>query len=85
MLFRSLVDQMQLERNGIEGQLIAAREVFQQAGLAAGDSAAGEVLGNVHAISRGRLGGLLEASGFTDPLPVFRALDTEGYLFQKLS
>lgn len=80
-----LVDQMQPERNGIEEQLIAARELFQRAALAPEeDPSAREMLGEVHPISRGRLGGLLEASGFSDPIPVFRALDTEGFLFQRL-
>jgi hypothetical protein len=38
----------------------------------------------VHPISLARLSGLLEATGFSDPLPVFRALDYEGFLVQRL-
>lgn len=81
-----LVDQMQPERNGIEEQLIAARQIFQ-AGLADGEwlQTQKEALGDVHPIGLARLSGLLEATGFSDPLPVFRALDYEGFLVQRLS
>lgn len=94
-LFRSLrpggqvvlVDRMQPERNGIEQQLVAASQMFQRAGLADENSnpSRGDSLGEIHAVSLSRLTGLLEISGFSDPLPVFRALDTEGFLFQRLS
>jgi hypothetical protein len=81
-----LVDQMQPERNGIEEQLIAARLIFQGAGSSERSLQAPlEALGEVHPISLARLSGLLEASGFSDPIPVFRALDYEGFLVQRLS
>jgi tRNA (cmo5U34)-methyltransferase len=73
-----LVDQMQPERNGIEQQLIDARQLFQRT------DGGVEILGEVYPITMARLAGLLEASGFSDPLPVFRALDYEGFLLQRL-
>lgn len=73
-----LVDQMQPERNGIEQQLIDARQLFQRT------DGGVEILGEVYPITTARLAGLLEASGFSDPLPVFRALDYEGFLLQRL-
>lgn len=85
-----LVDQMQPERNGIEQQLIAAREVFQRAdakgsGADLQQEGAKETLGEVYPIGAARMAGLLEAAGFSDPLPVFKALDYEGFLVQKLA
>jgi tRNA (cmo5U34)-methyltransferase len=80
-----LVDQMLPERTGMEKQLIAAREIFQ--GGPSGDQGmepARHGLGEVHPISIARLAGLLEASGFSDPAPVFRALDFEGFVIQRL-
>lgn len=80
-----LIDQMQPERNGIEAQLIAARLTFQGGSSPAeGMQSPLEALGEVHPISLARLSGLLEATGFSDPLPVFRALDYEGFLLQRL-
>jgi tRNA (cmo5U34)-methyltransferase len=73
-----LVDQMQPERNGIERQLIDARQLFQRT------DGGVEILGGVYPITMARLTGLLEASGFSDPLSVFRALDFEGFLLQRL-
>lgn len=82
-----LMDQMQPERNGIEEQLVDARLIFQGE-LAVSEGARADVpqegLGEVHPISAARLSGLLEAAGFSDPLPVFRALDYEGFLVQRL-
>jgi hypothetical protein len=80
-----LVDQMQPERNGIEDQLIAARQIFQRMDSPLADPpSAMDALGPVHPISLARLAGLLEVSGFSDPVPVFRALDYEGFLLQRL-
>lgn len=80
-----LVDQMQPERNGIEEQLVDARRIFQKFDGGVEDAqAALEALGEVHPISVARLTGLLEATGFSDPFPVFRALDFEGFLLQRL-
>lgn len=81
-----LVDQMQPERNGIEQQLIAARLMFQGAGTKSENlEFSPEALGELHPVSLARLSGLLEAAGFSDPIPVFRALDYEGFLVQRLS
>ncbi len=81
-----LVDRMQLERTGLERQLVAAREIFQQtkAGATHADVSPYPP-GEDHPISLARLAGLLEASGFSDPVPVFRALDYEGFLLQRLA
>lgn len=80
-----LVDQMVLERTGLEQQMISARRLFQ--GHPAGedvDMMETHPLGPVHPISLARLAGLLEAAGFSDPIPVFRALDYEGFVLQRL-
>jgi tRNA (cmo5U34)-methyltransferase len=78
-----LVDQMLPERTGLERQLIAARRLFQ--GLTGREDDGGEhPLGPVHPVSLARLAGLLEAAGFSDPVPVFRALDYEGFVLQRL-
>lgn len=80
-----LVDQMQLERSSIEHQLIMARQLFQRSEST--DPICGQtmVLGEVHPMTLSRLTGLLEITGFSDPLPVYRALDFEGFLVQRLS
>lgn len=79
-----MVDQMLPERTGLERQLIAARRLFQ--GLTGVEESVGDEhpLGPLHPISLTRLAGLLEASGFSDPVPVFRALDFEGFVVQRL-
>ena len=80
-----LVDQMQLERTGLERQLIAARQIFQGRISRVAEAERGDhPLGQVHPISLARLAGLLEAAGFSDPVPVFRALDYEGFVMQRL-
>lgn len=79
-----LVDRMQPERTGLERQLIAARRLFQGDPEAISDDGRAEGLGPVHPISLTRLAGLLEATGFSDPVPVFRALDYEGFVIQRL-
>jgi tRNA (cmo5U34)-methyltransferase len=81
-----LIDQTQPERNGLEDQLIAARQLFQRAESDAAEGRASlDALGEVHPIGLTRLTSLLEATGFSDPIPVFRALDYEGFLVQRLS
>lgn len=85
-----LVDLMQQERSSMEGQLIAARQLFQQAEAIVEDAGqpqdlTSQVLGEVYPVSLSRLTGLLEATGFSDPFSVFRALDYEGFVVQKLS
>jgi tRNA (cmo5U34)-methyltransferase len=79
-----LVDQMQPERTGLERQLIAARLIFQGVKGASPTETGSNPLGEAHPISLARLAGLLETSGFSDPAPVFRALDYEGFLLQRL-
>ena len=79
-----LVDQMLPERTGMEQQLIAARRLFQGLSGVEEDDQDSHPLGPVHPISLARLAGLLEASGFSDPVPVFRALDYEGFVLQRL-
>jgi tRNA (cmo5U34)-methyltransferase len=79
-----LVDQMQPERSSINTQLIKARDLFQRSEWTGPLSGAAEILGQVHPLSLSRLAGLLEVTGFSDPLPVFRALDYEGFLVQRL-
>lgn len=80
-----LVDQMQLERSSIEQQLIMARQLFQLSESTDPISGTTMVLGEVHPMTLSRLTGLLEITGFSDPLPVYRALDYEGFLVQRLS
>ncbi|MFN9545561.1 MAG: class I SAM-dependent methyltransferase [Cyanobacteriota bacterium] len=80
-----LVDQMLPERTGLEQQLIAARRLFQGLHSEAGeDDREDQPVGPVHPVSLARLAGLLEAAGFSDPVPVFRALDYEGFVLQRL-
>lgn len=79
-----LVDQMQPERSSIEQQLITARHLFQRSERMPPPTDAAKILGEVHPLSLSRLTGLLEITGFSDPLPVFRALDYEGFLVQRL-
>lgn len=80
-----LVDQMLPERSSIEQQLIAARQVFQRTETPEPVSEADQILGDVYPLSLSRLTGLLEVTGFSDPCPVFRALDYEGFLVQRLT
>ena len=79
-----LVDQMQPERSSIEQQLITARHLFHRSERMSPPTDAAKILGEVHPLSLSRLTGLLEITGFSDPLPVFRALDYEGFLVQRL-
>lgn len=79
-----LVDQMQPERTGMERQLIAARRLFQGRSETSQENDEAQPLGPVHPISLTRLAGLLDATGFSDPIPVFRALDYEGFVLQRL-
>ena len=39
----------------------------------------------LHPIGLSRLSALVEAAGFSDPAPVFQALDFQGFLLQRLS
>jgi tRNA (cmo5U34)-methyltransferase len=80
-----LVDQMLPERTGLERQLIAARQLFQGFSDPGDSLMPDQPLGPVHPISLARLTGLLEVAGFSDPVPVFRALDYEGFVLQRLA
>jgi tRNA (cmo5U34)-methyltransferase len=80
-----LVDQMLPERTGLERQLIAARRLFQVFSAREDSPLDDQPLGPVHPISLARLTGLLEVAGFSDPVPVFRALDYEGFVLQRLA
>lgn len=85
-----LIDQMQPERNAIQDQLLAARLIFQRtqspstAAASEFKDSTEDILGSIHPIGLARLASLLEATGFGDPCSVFKALDYEGFLFQKL-
>ncbi len=85
-----LVDLMQGEKSALQDQLAAARLAFQRAAVPLD----GEPIANaepllgltqaVHPIGPSRLAALVDAAGFSDPAPVFRALDYEGVLLQRL-
>lgn len=89
-----LVDLMRPERSALQEQLEAARSAFQQASGLAGmplagtgeeDPLAASLLQGLHPIGTSRLTSLVNAAGFSDPAPVFRALDVEGFLLQRRS
>jgi tRNA (cmo5U34)-methyltransferase len=85
-----LVDLMQGEKSALQDQLAAARLAFQRAaGPLDGETSANDeplrgLTEAVHPIGSSRLAALVEAAGFSDPAPVFRALDYEGVLLQRL-
>ncbi len=79
-----LVDLMAPERSSLQQQVDAAWLGFQQAsGITAGAVVAGLTQG-VHPIGGSRLAALVEAAGFSDPAPIFQALNVQGFLLQKL-
>ncbi len=86
-----LVDLMQGEKSALQDQLAAARLAFQRAaGPLDGETIANDeplrgLTEAVHPIGSSRLAALVEAAGFSDPAPVFRALDYEGVLLQRLA
>jgi tRNA (cmo5U34)-methyltransferase len=78
-----LVDLMQPERSPLQGQVDAAWLLFQRAsGLAEAPEAMAS-LSQLHPIGQSRLTSLVNAAGFGDPAPVFKALDFEGFLLQR--
>ncbi len=85
-----LVDLMQGEKSSLQKQLAAARLAFQRAAGPvpgvdkANDGSLHGLTEAVHPIGSSRLASLVEAAGFSDPAPVFRALDYEGVLLQRL-
>ena len=80
-----LVDLMRPERSPLQDQVGRAWQAFQ---LASGLTSLPEVTQLtdqrvLHPIGLGRLTALVEAAGFSDPAPVFKALDFEGFLLQR--
>lgn len=84
-----LVDLMAPERSPLQQQIDGAWLGFQRAsGIAGSDAASEAVLSGltqgVHPIGSSRLAALVEAAGFSDPAPVFQALNVQGFLLQRL-
>ena len=81
-----LVDLMRPERSALQAQIDAAWLGFQRAsGLTAAPEQLGALGQALHPIGTARLGALVNAAGFGDPAPVFKALDFEGFLLQRLA
>lgn len=79
-----LVDLMQPERSPLQGQVEQAWRLFQRASGVQGASEALAALSpGLHPIGLSRLSALVEAAGFSDPAPVFQALDFQGFLLQR--
>lgn len=79
-----LVDLMQPERSPLQGQVDQAWQLFQRAsGLEGASEALAALSPGLHPIGLSRLSALVEAAGFSDPAPVFQALDFQGFLLQR--
>ena len=79
-----LVDLMQGERSPLQGQVEEAWQLFQRAsGLQGAPEALAALSPRLHPIGLSRLSALVEAAGFSDPAPVFQALDFQGFLLQR--
>ena len=79
-----LVDLMRPERSPLQVQVEEAWCAFQRASGLQGASEALEALSpRLHPIGPSRLAALVEAAGFSDPAPVFQALDVQGFLLQR--
>lgn len=79
-----LVDLMQADRSPLQPQVEAAWLAFQRAsGVAAPAEALASLSQGLHPIGLARLTALVNAAGFSDPAPVFKALDFEGFLLQR--
>ncbi len=79
-----LVDLMQPERSPLQGQVEQAWQLFQRAsGLQGAAEALASLSPRLHPIGLSRLSALVEAAGFSDPAPVFQALDFQGFLLQR--
>lgn len=79
-----LVDLMRSERSALQSQVEAAWLGFQRAsGLADPSRAMTCLTEGLYPIGKARLTALMNAAGFTDPAPVFKALDFEGFLLQR--
>lgn len=80
-----LVDLMAPERSPLQQQVDAAWVGFQKAsGVTVAEAAVAGLTQGVHPIGGSRLAALVEAAGFSDPAPIFQALNVQGYLLQKL-
>ena len=84
-----LVDLMAPERSPLQQQIDAAWLGFQRAsGIRDADGPSDAALSGltqgVHPIGSSRLAALVEAAGFSDPAPIFQALNVQGVLLQKL-
>jgi tRNA (cmo5U34)-methyltransferase len=81
-----LVDLMQGERSPLQAQVERAWQLFQRAsGLQGAAEALAALSPHLHPIGLSRLSALVEAAGFSDPAPIFQALDFQGFLLQRLS
>jgi len=79
-----LVDLMQPERSPLQSQVEQAWQLFQRAsGLQGAAAALAALSPRLHPIGLSRLSALVEAAGFSDPAPVFQALDFQGFLLQR--
>lgn len=79
-----LVDLMQGDRSPLQPQVEAAWLAFQRAsGVEAPAEALASLSQGLHPIGLARLTALVNAAGFSDPAPVFKALDFEGFLLQR--
>ena len=79
-----LVDLMAPERSPLQQQVDAAWLGFQNASGITSDTAVAGLTQGVHPIGGNRLAALVEAAGFSDPAPIFQALNVQGFLLQKL-
>jgi tRNA (cmo5U34)-methyltransferase len=79
-----LVDLMAPERSPLQQQVDAAWVGFQNASGITADTAVAGLTQGVHPIGGNRLAALVEAAGFSDPAPIFQALNVQGFLLQKL-
>lgn len=79
-----LVDLMQPERSPLQNQVDQAWQLFQRAsGLQGAAAALAALSPRLHPIGFSRLSALVEAAGFSDPAPIFQALDFQGFLLQR--
>lgn len=79
-----LVDLMTPERSPLQEQVEQAWQLFQQAsGLQGAAEALASLSPRLHPIGLSRLSALVEAAGFSDPAPIFQALDFQGFLLQR--
>lgn len=79
-----LVDLMRSERSPLRSQVTDAWRLFQRAsGLEGAPEALASLSPHLHPIGLSRLSALVNAAGFSDPAPVFQALDFQGFLLQR--